>query len=129
MIKIDVVPCNMGSGTFELDVKDVTGKRVFIAVLLYGPRRSNPYQHMLYIEAFQRLTDHRCGIGKEMAKYIREMAESRGFNVIGVHAVAAPFTCIDAMDQEQLKEFYKKYLNGKKVSLEFMENNDDVECN
>lgn len=122
-----VVPCNFGSGTFELGVKDAAGNSVFKVVVLYGPHRSNPQQHVLYIDSFNRLTDHRCGIGKEMAEYIRKMAESRGFNVIGVHAVAAPYECKEAMNQKQLEEFYKKYLNGKNVSLKFMENSDHVE--
>ena len=120
------VPCCLESTTFKLEVKDEADKDVFTVKILYGPRCSKPNQHVLYIETFQRLTDYRCGIGKEMLKYVREMAESRGFNVIVVNAVAMPCTCKDAMNQEQLEKFYEKYLNGTNVSLEFMNNSDDV---
>lgn len=126
--KYCLVPCDLSSCSFRLNVTNEADDTVFSVVILYGQNVCDSNQHILYIQEFYRLTECRCGIGKEMAKYIREMAESRGFSIIGVHAVAEPYAHIDAMNQEQLENFYKEYLNGENVRLELMENSDCVKC-
>lgn len=124
--KYDVVPQSPTNDSFELIVKDESGKTVFSAKIFYGPCVTDPDCHILYIDDFCRKTPYRQGIGKEMAKYIRELAENRGFTIIGIHIVAQPNLYEDAMSDEQLKVFYNNYLNGKNVKLESMENSDCV---
>ena len=124
--KYYVIPRYFDSGTLKLIVEDESENDVFSVVILYGSRFSNPNQYILYIEDFSRLTDSRCGIGTEMLEYIKRMAKDRGFNIIGVHAVAAPNACKGAMNQEQLEAFYEEKLNDKSIRLEYMNNSDDV---
>ena len=124
--KYNVVSKSPVNDSFELIVKDDSGKKVFSTKILYGQYVTNPNHHILYIDDFCRYTPQRQGVGKEMAKYIRELAENMGFTIIGVHIVAQPNLYKDAMNQEQLKAFYDNYLNSKNVRLESMENGNCV---
>ncbi len=131
--KYYVVPVYPSNNSFELVVKDESGEEVFCATILYGLYRTDQNQHtkksqhILYIEKFSRKTPHRKGIGKEMAKYIRELAESRGFTIIGAHIVALFDPIRDTMKQEDLEVFYRNFLNGKNVRFVPMENSDCID--
>lgn len=124
--KYNVVSSEQNNTSFKITVEDIYNKRVFSMQILYGKKCDSSDQHIIYIERFCRLSDHSCGIGKEMAIYIRELAESRGFQIIGVHPVAEAVADKGYMDQENLEKFYEKYLNGENVKLEFMNNSDCV---
>lgn len=124
--KYDVIPKSPTNESFKLVVEDESGTEVFDVKMLYGPHITAPDQHILYIEDFCRETPNRQGVGGEMANYIRELAENRGFTTIGAHVVAQPYLCKDAMDQEQLEKFYEEHLNGENVKFKPMENSDCV---
>lgn len=124
--KYYVVSSEQSDCSFKITVENTYNTKVFSMQILYGKKRDSNDQHIIYIERFCRLSDHSCGIGKEMAIYIRNLAESRGFQIIGVHPVAETVADKGYMNQENLKKFYKKYLNGENVKLEFMDNSDCV---
>lgn len=131
--KYYIIPVSPSNTSFDLVVKDEYGEEVFCATIIYGiycserGRHSKNNEHILYIDKFRRKTQCRKGIGREMAKYIRELAESRGFTIIGAHIVASfnPFN--NTMQQEELEAFYKKYLNGKNVKFVPMNNSDCID--
>lgn len=111
--KYNVVSREQTNASFGLTVKDANNVDVFNLVILYGKNSDN--QDIIYIERFCRLSDQRCGIGKAMANYVKELAESRGFGIIGLHSVAEYDKRRDTMNQEQLDAFYTNYLNGNNV--------------
>ena len=78
---------------------------------------------LLYIEYFQRRESRHSGIGKEIATAIRKYAETEGFYKILLNPVAVSEPGKDYLSQEQLEEFYRKYLNGDNVQVEFAPNN------
>ena len=124
--KYNVVSSEQSDSSFKVMVEDEYNTKVFSMQILYGIKRDSNDQHIIYIERFCRLNEHSCGIGKEMAIYIRNLAESRGFQIIGVHPVAETVANKGYMNQEELEKFYKKYLNGENVRLEFLDNSDCI---
>lgn len=124
--KYSVVSSEQNNCSFKIAVEDIYSKKIFEMQILYGNKSNSSDQHIIYIERFCRLSDHSCGIGRQMAIYIRKLAESRGFQVIGVHPVAEIVGNKGYMNQENLEKFYKQYLNGKSVKLEFMNNSNNI---
>lgn len=120
----NIVSSEQNNASFKLTVKNANNVDVFNLVILYGVNSDN--QDIIYIERFYRLSDNRCGIGKAMANYVRELAESRGFNIIGVHSVAEFDESRGTMNQEQLDAFYTNYLNGNNVKYIPMKNSDSL---
>lgn len=114
------------NSSFKLTVKDVMKhEKVFEVEILYGKIYNND-QHILFIQDFHRVSNEPEGVGKSMAMFIRNLAESRGFNQIWVHPVHSDEKDKEYMSEEDLKKFYKKYLNSDKVKLEFKENCDGI---
>lgn len=111
---------------FEIIIKDKAKRDVFLLEVLYGVNLNNPNQHMLYINKFCRLSGQKCGMGSRMADFIKDLAESRGFRIIGVNPVAVEDGNNEYMNQEELVDFYERHLNGNNVKLEIMKNSDCV---
>lgn len=120
------VSSDQSNVSIKITVKDADDKDVFRLTLLYGEKEGCDNEHIIYIERFQRLSEHSCGIGSEMARFIRELAENYGFKIIGVHPCATINEKMGYMSQEKLKEFYERHLNSDHVKLEFMRNSDCI---
>lgn len=105
---------------FEIEIKDSSDTTVF--TFKVSIRKEPGKLGLLFIEDFQRLKGPPCKIGREMAIALRKYAKKRGFYKILVNPVAAPGP--DYLSQEQLEEFYRKYLNGDNVQVEFVPNSD-----
>lgn len=113
---------------FELRVKSCEDESVvFNAVIMYGVDREDKNKNIIYIEKFGRQTEEAYGIGKEVAKFIREIAEKYRFQYIQCNAVATFNPMMKYLEQEKLEEFYFKYMNGKKVIFEIVPNSDHID--
>lgn len=106
---------------FKMEIKDSSDATAFTFEV--SLRKEPGKLGLLYIEDFQRMENHHSGIGKEMATAIRKYAEKEGFYKILLNPVAVSEPGKDYLSQEQLEEFYRKYLNGDNVQVEFVPNN------
>lgn len=106
---------------FKMEIKDSSDATAFTFEI--STRKEPGKLGLLYIEYFQRRESRHSGIGKEIATAIRKYAETEGFYKILLNPVAVSEPGKDYLSQEQLEEFYRKYLNGDNVQVEFAPNN------
>lgn len=108
-------------------ISNIDNTEMFFAELSYGKDRMDSNIHIIHIDKFGRTTKDSLGLGKEVAIFIREIAEEFGFQYIQCHAKAAIYPPENKyLNQEQLELFYEKYLNGKNTSFKLVKNSSHI---
>lgn len=124
---IKVFSSNQTNEGFQLDIKEFGNKEsIFCVKIIYGELNNDSTKSVLYINDFSRLSDERNGYGKTLATLIKQFAENRKFDFIEIHPVACKDVVIDAMNQEQLEQFYRKIFNSKIFTYKEVENSSDI---